>query len=60
MLVWLVAEEGTFIDETNVDKVPAVGEEIVVGRTYRVVDLPPADDNATRLGATVLVVKPAD
>ena len=59
MLVMLVAEDGTYVDQTEMDKVPAVGEKIVVGGTYQVLDLPPADDNSKRLGATVLIVKPA-
>ncbi|MCH7482733.1 MAG: hypothetical protein IIC31_07890 [Chloroflexi bacterium] len=60
MLVWLTREDGTFVDETNVEKVPAVGEEIVVGSRWRVVDTPPQDENAKRTGAHVLVVRPAE
>ncbi len=59
MLVWLTGEDGTYIDETDVEKVPAVGEEIVVGSRWRIVEAPPQDENAKRMGAHVLVVQPA-
>jgi hypothetical protein len=57
MLVWLVAEEGTFVDETDVPSVPQVGETITVGRTYQVIETPEQDENAKKLNAQVLVVK---
>ncbi len=60
MLVWLTAQDGTYIDETDVEKVPAVGEEIVVGSRWRIVDAPAQDENAKRMGAHVLVVQPAE
>ena len=60
MLVWLVAQQdGTFIDETNVDNIPAVGERITTDKAYEVLELPPQDDNARKSNAQVLVVKPA-
>ena len=60
MLVWLTREDGTYVDETDVEKVPAVGEEIVVGSRWRIVDKPPQNEQAKRMGAQVLVVKPAE
>ncbi|MCH8849091.1 MAG: hypothetical protein IIC32_08995, partial [Chloroflexi bacterium] len=48
------------IDETNVEKVPAVGEEIVVGSRWRIVDTPAPNEQAKRMGAQVLVVQPAE
>jgi len=59
MLVWLVEEDGSYIDETNVDKKPSVGETIDVGSAYEILEMPAPDENATKLGAQVLVVKPA-
>ena len=60
MLVWLTREDGTFVDETDVEKVPAVGEEIVVGSRWRIVDTPAQNEQAKRMGAQVLVAKPAE
>ncbi len=60
MLIWLTREDGTFVDETDIEKVPAVGEEIVVGSRWRIVDKPPQDEQAKRMGAQVLVVQPAE
>ena len=60
MRIWLTAEDGTYIDETDVEKLPAVGEEIVVGSRWRIVDTPPQDDAAKRIGARVLVVQPVE
>ncbi len=60
MLVWLTREDGTFVDETDVEKVPAVGEEIVVGSRWRIIDTPAQNEQAKRMGAQVLVVKPAE
>ena len=60
MLVWLTAVDGTYIDETDVEKVPAVDEEIVVGSRWRIVDAPPQTEHAKRMGAYVLVVRPAE
>ena len=59
MLVWLVAGDGTYIDETNVDAAPKVGENITIDRIYEVVETPEQDDNARKLNAQVLVVKEA-
>ena len=59
MLVWLVAEDGTFIDETNVDAAPKAGETIVTDRTYQVLELAEQDENAKKLNSQVLVVKEA-
>ena len=60
MLIWLTREDGTFVDETDVEKLPAVGEEIVVGSRWLVVDTPAQNEQAKRMGAQVLVVKPAE
>ncbi len=60
MLVWLTREDGTYVDETDLEKVPAVGEEIVVGSRWRIVDTPPQNEQAKRMGAQVLVVQPAE
>jgi hypothetical protein len=57
MLVWLVAEDGTFIDETQVDKVPSVGEKITLGGEWQVLETPTPDESAAKLNAQVLVVK---
>ena len=38
----------------------AVGEEIVVGSRWRIVDTPPQNEQAKRMGAQVLVVQPAE
>ena len=59
MLVWLVAEDGTFIDETNVDAAPKVGETITTDRTYQVLELAEQDETAKKLNSQVLVVKEA-
>jgi hypothetical protein len=59
MLVWLVADDGTYIDETNVDAAPKVGESIKTDRVYQVVSTPEPDENAKKLNAQVLVVKEA-
>jgi hypothetical protein len=59
MLVWLVADDGTFIDETNVNAAPKVGENITTDRTYQVLSTPEPDENAKKLNAQVLVVKEA-
>lgn len=59
MLVWMVAEDGTFVDETNMDAVPKVGEQVTTDRAYQVVETPAQDENAKKLNAQVLVVKPA-
>jgi hypothetical protein len=58
MLVWLVAEDGTYIDETNVDAAPKVGESITTDKTYQVIETQ-EDENAKKLNAQVLVVKEA-
>ncbi len=58
MLVWLVADDGTYIDETNVDAAPKVGESITTDKTYKVVAMP-EDENAKKLNAQVLVVEEA-
>ncbi|MCH7656277.1 MAG: hypothetical protein IIC95_09910 [Chloroflexi bacterium] len=60
MRVWLTGEDGTYIDETDVEKMPSAGDEIVVGSRWRVVETPPQDENAKRTGAHVLVVRPAE
>ncbi|MDA0799144.1 MAG: hypothetical protein O2884_10805 [Chloroflexi bacterium] len=59
MLVWLVADDGTYIDETNVDAAPKVGESITTDKTYKVVEMPEQDENAKKLNAQVLVVEEA-
>jgi hypothetical protein len=59
MLVWIVAEDGTFIDETNIDAVPEVGEELTTDRKYTVVEVQEQDENTKKLNAQVLVVKEA-
>ncbi|MEE8519178.1 MAG: hypothetical protein V3S98_08645 [Dehalococcoidia bacterium] len=59
MLVWLVAEDGTFIDETQMDKAPRVGEKLTLGGDWQVVEIPAPDETAAKLGAQVLVVKSA-
>lgn len=59
MLVWIVAEDGTFIDETNLDTVPKVGGNFKTDREYQVVETPPPDENAKKFSAQVLVVKEA-
>jgi hypothetical protein len=58
MLVWLVAEDGTYIDETNVDAAPKAGESITLDKTYQVIETQ-EDENAKKLNAQVLVVKEA-
>ena len=60
MLIWLTREDGTFVDETDLEKVPAVGEEIVVGSRWRILDTPPQNEQAKRMGAQVLVVQAAE
>ncbi len=57
MLVMLVAEDGTFIDEGNLESMPSVGDKITVGRDYEVLETPDQDDNAKKLKAHVLVVR---
>ncbi len=59
MLVWIVAEDGTFIDETNVEAVPKVGEELTTDRKYQVVEAREPDENSKKFNAQVLVVKEA-
>lgn len=59
MLVWLVAEDGTFVDEANVDAAPKTGETITTDRAYQILDMPAQDENAKKLNARVLVVKQA-
>ena len=58
-MVWLIAEDGTFIDETQIDKIPGVGDKMSLGGEWNVVDTPAPDENAVKLGAQVLVVKSA-
>lgn len=58
MLVWLVADDGTYIDETNVDAAPKVGESVTTDKTYQVIEVR-EDENAQKLNASVLVVKEA-
>ena len=58
-MVWLVAEDGTFIDETQLDKVPGVGDKLSLGGNWSVVETPDPDETAAKLGAHVLVVKSA-
>ena len=59
MLVWLVAKDGTYVDEINVDKKPSVGETIKTDRAYKVVEAPEQDENAKKFNAQVLVVSEA-
>ena len=59
MLVWLVAEDGTFVDETNMDALPKKGEKLTTDRAYEVIDTPEQDENAKKFNAQVLVVKEA-
>jgi hypothetical protein len=59
MLVWLVAEDGTYVDETNVDAAPKTGDTITTDRAYQILDMPDQDENAKKLDAQVLVVKQA-
>jgi hypothetical protein len=59
MLVWLVANDGTYIDETSVETAPKVGENITTDKTYQIVSTPEPDENARKLNAQVLVVKEA-
>ena len=59
MLVWLVAEDGSFIDETTMDQVPKVGDKVTSDKGYQVLELPAQDENAKKFNAQVLVVKPA-
>ena len=59
MLIWIVAEDGTFIDETNLEAVPKVGEQLTTDRTYQVIEAKEQDESAKKLNAQVLVVKEA-
>ena len=59
MLVRLVEEDGSYIDETNVDKKPSVGETIDVGSAYTILEMPAPDGIAIKLGAQVLAVESA-
>ena len=59
MLVWLTAEDGSYIDELNMDAAPKVGDTVKSDRDYKVVDLPAQDENAKKFNAQVLVVKEA-
>ena len=59
MLVWLIAGDGTFIDETSIDALPKVGESITTDKTYKIVEAPAQDDNAKKSNAQVLVVAEA-
>ena len=57
MLVWITAQDGTYIDEVELDTLPAVGEQVQAERSWEVVEVPPPSDIAGRPGAQVLVVK---
>ena len=57
MLVWLVAEDGTFIDETNVDAAPKAGETIAAVVQAK---LPRFRELSEQFGADVAFVKAAD
>ena len=59
MLVWLIASDGTFVDEINVDTPPTIGESITVDKAYEVIGTPEQDDNAKKLDAQILIVKEA-
>ena len=59
MLLWLVAQDGTYVDETNVDSKPKVGDTITTDRAYKVVETPDPDDNAKKFNAQVAVVSEA-
>jgi hypothetical protein len=59
MQVWIVADEGTFIDEINIDMVPKPGEQLITDRKYRVVKTPAPNENSKKFNAQVLVVKEA-
>ena len=59
MLIWLVAQDGTFVDEINVDAKPKVGETIKTDRAYKIVGTPEPDDNAKKFNAQVAVVTEA-
>jgi len=61
MRVWLVEPDGSYIDETEMDKVPGVGETVAIDAGYkagyRVLDVK-QDEHAKQMGAQVLVVEP--
>ncbi len=59
MLVWLIADDGTYIDEVNVDTAPKVGESITTDKIYQVLGTPTQDDNAKKSNAQVVIVKEA-
>ena len=59
MLVWMVAEDGTFIDETNMDTIPKAGEQVTTDRKYQVIEAKTPDENSEKFNAQVLVVKEA-
>ena len=59
MLVWLVAKDGTYVDEINVPSKPKVGETVKADRAYKVVEAPAQDENAKKFNAQVLVVTEA-
>ena len=59
MLLWLVAQDGTYVDEINVESKPKVGETIKTDRAYKVVETPEPDENAKKFNAQVAVVAEA-
>ena len=59
LLVWLVAKDGTYVDELHLESKPGVGETVKTDRDYKIIETPEPDDNAKKFNAQVLVVTEA-
>jgi hypothetical protein len=57
MLVWIVAQDGTYIDEAELETLPKVGEQVQAERSWEVLEVPAPAEIGGRPDAQVIVVK---